>query len=277
MTIAPIRREVIVDADQAHAFELFAAGIGAWWPIDDFGVFGPGSSVSFEGDLLVERNGDKSAVWAEVTGWEPPRALRLSWHAGRAASQATQLTVTFSPAGDQTVVRLEHSGWEVYPDPAASAAEYGNGWPVVLDALRAHVAGGGQPKWHSRHPAAESERPAAHAGPEHEQGAAEDQWFALLHTPGPAVRDGEMVVENPLFGEHTAFLKRLDERGLLVAAGPLSGGRDIASGSGMTVVRVRRAHGDVDVAALATVDDLSVVNGLLDVNVLSWHVVTASI
>jgi hypothetical protein len=59
-----------------------------------------------------------------------------------------------------------------------------------------------------------------------------------------------------------AFLERLTSRGLLVAAGPLPE----EPGSGMTIVRVP-AGVDVDVRDLATRADLSVVAGVLCVDV----------
>jgi 23S rRNA (cytidine1920-2'-O)/16S rRNA (cytidine1409-2'-O)-methyltransferase len=44
-------------------------------------------------------------------------------------------------------------------------------------------------------------------------------WFALLHTPGPAVPAGESVFDQPGITEHFAFLQRRVEAGELVAAG----------------------------------------------------------
>lgn len=64
------------------------------------------------------------------------------------------------------------------------------------------------------------------------------------------------------FAEHVAFLERLRSRGLLIAAGPLPE----PPGAGMTIVRVP-AGDDVDVHDLATRDDLSVVQGVLSVEV----------
>jgi uncharacterized protein YciI len=92
-------------------------------------------------------------------------------------------------------------------------------------------------------------------------------WYALVHEPGPALESGESAFAHPAFAEHVAFLGRLQERGLLVAAGPFN-----ASGSGMTIVHVLPEHGDVNVTALATTDDLSVVIGLLTVTVKPWDV-----
>jgi uncharacterized protein YciI len=33
-TVPPIRREILVDADPAVAFEVFTTGIGQWWPVE---------------------------------------------------------------------------------------------------------------------------------------------------------------------------------------------------------------------------------------------------
>ena len=97
----------------------------------------------------------------------------------------------------------------------------------------------------------------------------QDRWFALLHRPGPALRDGESIFAHPAFGDHVAFLNRLRDSGLLVAAGPLLGE---VEGSGMTVIRLRPEHGDIDVTALATQDDKCVADGFLAVTVQPWQV-----
>jgi uncharacterized protein YciI len=95
-----------------------------------------------------------------------------------------------------------------------------------------------------------------------------DTWFALMHRPGPALAPGESIYTNPAFVEHVAFLTRLYERGMLVGAGPLTD----EPGAGMAIVRVRPEHGDVDVATLATTDDLCVAGGYLTVEVRPWNV-----
>ncbi len=94
-----------------------------------------------------------------------------------------------------------------------------------------------------------------------------DRWYALIHRPGAAL-NGELIFAHPSFAEHVAFLDRLRERGLLVAAGPLPD----EPGVGMAVVRVRPEHGGVDVAELANTDDLCVASGYLTVEVRPWHV-----
>ena len=96
----------------------------------------------------------------------------------------------------------------------------------------------------------------------------DERWFALLHRPGPALQPGESIFAHPAFAEHVAFLRRLEGRGLLVAAGPLPD----EDGAGMTVVRVPADRSDVDIQQLATADDLCVAGGHLTVQVRPWDV-----
>ena len=239
MTIAPIRREILVSTAPDRAFALFTAHIGRWWPLRDFSVFGADALVAFEGDRLVERSGSEVSVWAEVLEWDPPTTLRLRWHPGRDATRATDVSVTFAAHDDGTMVTLVHDGWERVEDPAAAAEEYGHGWPAVLRTFGAWAAGD----------------------------LTESTWYVMRARPGPALDDGDSVFAHPGFAEHVAFLERLNSRGLLVAAGPLPE----EPGSGMTIVRVP-AGDDVDLLDLATHDDLSVVQGVLCVDVSPWAV-----
>lgn len=130
--LPPIRRELVVDLDRDRAFELFTAGIGAWWPLATHSVFGAGASVSFTDDKLVEKLGEQSAVWGEVVQWQPGALLVIRWHAGQSEAQSTRVSVTFAEQGEQTLVVLEHSDWEARDDPAAVRGEYDQGWPTVL-------------------------------------------------------------------------------------------------------------------------------------------------
>jgi uncharacterized protein YciI len=193
----------------------------------------------------VERSGERTSVWAEVTEWDPPRVLRLNWHPGAPIERATDIRVSFLPDGEQTLMVPEHSGWERLSDPAAAAQEHGQGWPHVLDRFAALVDNA-ESAW-------EAEEPG-------------DRWFALLHRPGPAPAEGESIFAHEAFAEHLAFVNRPAYRGLLVAAGPLPAER----GAGRTIVQVRPEHGDV--TALTTADDRCVAGGYLEVTVRPWQV-----
>jgi uncharacterized protein YciI len=94
------------------------------------------------------------------------------------------------------------------------------------------------------------------------------EWWVLQHRPGPAVGAGESVFDHPDFAEHVAFLRRLLEAGLLVAAGLLPD----EAGAGMTVVRTSGTPDADEVLRLATEDDLSVARGVLSVRVRPWQV-----
>ena len=69
-TVPPIRREVLVDADPAVAFEVFTAGIGRWWPMEEHSVHGKGGAVAFEDGRLLERSAEESP-WFELYATRP--------------------------------------------------------------------------------------------------------------------------------------------------------------------------------------------------------------
>ena len=240
----PIRREVLVDAGPQAAFEIFTAGLGRWWPLAaGKGVYCDGT-VAFAGGQIVERAADgREVVWGTVTRWEPPAAVGFTWHPGYAAERASQVEVTFTAAGPQTLVRVTHSGWESFDDPAAMRAEYDKGWPGVLGAYAEHAA-----------------RPGEDDGAQ--------TWVALLHRPGPSAPQEGSLFDDPRFPEHVAFLNRMREAGYLVAAGPLAD----EDGAGMTVLQLPGADQDGHAVLLATRDDAAVAGGLLRVTVRPWQV-----
>ena len=122
--------EVRVKAAPDRAFSMFTEHIGDWWPVGSNSVYK--GTVAFEGDELVERSGEEVAVWAEVTRWDPPSALGLTWHAGQDASRTTDILVTFTPDGDETLVNLTHTAWERILDGEEASRDYAEGWPPVL-------------------------------------------------------------------------------------------------------------------------------------------------
>ncbi|HXL93857.1 MAG TPA: SRPBCC domain-containing protein [Streptosporangiaceae bacterium] len=241
--VPPVHREILVDADPAAAFEVFTAGIGRWWPLASNSVYETESaSVGFVDGQILERSADgSSALWGTVTRWEPAVALAFTWHPGKSPERASHVEVTFTAAATQTLVTLEHTGWEVFADPAAARAEYNQGWPLVLDLYREHAGQRGD----------------------------DVTWVALMHRPGSAAPQDAALTDDPRFAEHVAFLGRMKEAGYLVAAGPLPD----KDGEGMTILRLP-GSGQLEAATrLATEDDASVVGGLLAVTVRHWLVV----
>ena len=253
-SIPPIRREIVVDADPDTAFEAFTARIGRWWPVGDHSVYGAGSFVEFADDRIVERSADgQIAVWGTVTTWSPPAALAFTWHPGQEPGRASHVRVTFTATGAQTKVQLEHSGWEVFNDPAAARAEYDQGWPHVLGCFGDDLA-------------------ATLATPQAPADASDETWVALLHRPGPTAPAAGSIFDDPRFAWHIEFLNRMREAGFLVAAGPLSD----EPGAGMTILRLPGTGQFGRAGELATQDDASVAAGLLTVTVRPWQVLLRS-
>jgi len=98
-------------------------------------------------------------------------------------------------------------------------------------------------------------------------------WFVLQHRPGPAAADGVRIMDQPLFTEHLAFLRRRAEDGTLIAAGPLED-TDTGEGEGITVLAAASLE---EGRRLAEQDDASVRSGLLAVTVRTWTVVMAPV
>ncbi len=249
-TVPPIRREIMVDAGPQTAFDVFTDDIGRWWPVTEFSVFGSGGTVTLANQEIVERSADgHSALWGTITRWEPPVAMAFTWHPGQTAERASHVEVTFTPDGSQTLVTLVHTGWESFDDPAAARAEYDQGWPVVLGRYAGHIG---------------TLLPPPDAGP----AEPEETWVALLHRPGRAAPQDGSLFGDPRFGEHFAFLTRMQAAGYLVAAGPLTD----EVGAGMTILRLPGPNRLDEARRLATEDDTSVASGFLDVTVRPWQV-----
>jgi uncharacterized protein YndB with AHSA1/START domain len=115
--IEPIRLAFDVDCPVEHAFDVWTARIGQWWPRDH--------TVSAEQDLTVVLEGrpggriferQASGVehdWGEVTIWEPPTRLGYTWHLNRDRSDATQVEIQFVAQGRaKTRVEIEHRDWD---------------------------------------------------------------------------------------------------------------------------------------------------------------------
>jgi uncharacterized protein YciI/uncharacterized protein YndB with AHSA1/START domain len=238
MTVAPIRRALIVDATPDTAFEVFTADFGDWWPLEEHSVFDGSSVTMTSGEIVEVSPSGEQANWGSITSWDPPRLVAFSWHPSReATAPSSQVEVRFTDLDGQTLVVLEHSGWEAYDEPQATRESYGQGWPGVLAGYAEALAG-------------------------------EQMYVALQHRPGPAADPGIPIVGQPGFAEHIAFLSRMQERGLVLAAGPLPD----SAGEGMTVLRLPAATGLAEATRLATEDDRSVASGFFTVEVRPWQV-----
>jgi uncharacterized protein YndB with AHSA1/START domain len=113
---------VRVAATPEHAFDAFVGEIGSWWQPNGLFEFRIGRSglLAFEPGpegRLTETYADGSQFEiGRITAWEPPRRLAFTWRqASFRDDMLTTVEVRFEPAGNETRVVLEHSGWDSVP------------------------------------------------------------------------------------------------------------------------------------------------------------------
>jgi uncharacterized protein YndB with AHSA1/START domain len=149
-TVPPIRRTIVVPLERQAAFHLFVYRMADWWPLATRSVLLT-ESVSChieprDGGRVFERGSNgREVVWGTVLAWDEPKRVAFSWHPGMPGEHATEVEVTFSSLGKETLVEVEHRHWERMGDRAAFVRglyEDDGGWPGVL-ARFAELARGG--------------------------------------------------------------------------------------------------------------------------------------
>lgn len=132
-SLEPFICTVTVPCPVAQAFAGFTDHTHLWWPLESHSVYGPGSYVEFEENLVLETADDgRTAVWGTLDDWQPPLSFHASWYPGSTALWSTELRVAFRAVPEGTEIRLVHDGWEGAEDPAATRAAYAADWPAVL-------------------------------------------------------------------------------------------------------------------------------------------------
>jgi uncharacterized protein YndB with AHSA1/START domain len=145
--IAPVRKRIHVAAGQAHAFDVFTAGIANWWPRRA----GVGGTEAYHSAIepriggfwyQLSADGARTNV-GQVKAWEPPHRFVVSWdincHWKADATAGSEVEVRFFADGpDTTIVELEHRNFELMgaDSGAAMRRDVDGGWPGMLDAFR---------------------------------------------------------------------------------------------------------------------------------------------
>lgn len=149
---APVKKTVTVDAPIAHAFDVFTAGFGRWWPATHSIGKSPIRNAVMEqraGGRWYEIGEDGSeCAWGEVLAWEPPTRVLLAWRIGMDwqfdPGLLTEVDVRFTALGDDTTrVDLEHRLLENMGEAAERAREVfesDSGWGNLLAAYRAAIS-----------------------------------------------------------------------------------------------------------------------------------------
>ena len=148
VTIAPVRKKVHVKASQAHAFEVFTAGLDRWWPRKASIGAAPMKAMMIEphpGGRWYEVGEDGSQVTVgRILLWDPPNRFVFSWDINSDwkpdTTVGSEVEVRFTAQGsDATLVELEHRNFErMGAEGGASMRRHvDGGWPGILEGFRA--------------------------------------------------------------------------------------------------------------------------------------------
>lgn len=150
VTIAPVRKSIRVAASQAHAFEVFTAGLGRWWPLDHGIGKTPRKAVVMETRLgghwyELAQDGSRTNV-GKIIVWEPPRRFVMTWDINSRwkadTSVSSEVEVRFVPEGaNATRVELEHRKFERMGAEAGESMrkDVDRGWPGLLEMFKRHA------------------------------------------------------------------------------------------------------------------------------------------
>jgi hypothetical protein len=143
-TVEPIRKQILVEASQAHAFRVFTDGIDRWWPREHHigksplkrSVLEPGVN----GRWYAICEDDSQCDVGKVLAWEPPGRLLLAWQINGDwrydAAFVTEIEVRFIVEGPKrTRVELEHRNLERYGVAAPAirkTIDSPGGWGGIL-------------------------------------------------------------------------------------------------------------------------------------------------
>ena len=156
MTIAPVRKEIVVEASQERAFRVFTAEHGAWWPLATHHIGAQAAETAVieprVGGRWLERSADGTECpWGKVLVWDPPGRLVLAWQIGadwkHDDALLTEVEVRFVALGPAlTRVELEHRLLDRYGAAAEGlrgAFDSEGGWNGILRSFAARARQGG--------------------------------------------------------------------------------------------------------------------------------------
>jgi uncharacterized protein YndB with AHSA1/START domain len=147
ITIAPVRKTIVVKASAAHAFEVFTSGIGKWWP-RDHGI----GKLPMREAVMETRLGGRWYELGEdgaqtnvgrIIAWEPPVRFVMTWDINSQwkpdATMSSEVEVRFIAEGaNATRVELEHRKFEQMGAEGGEKMRKGvdGGWPKMLERFK---------------------------------------------------------------------------------------------------------------------------------------------
>ena len=144
---AVVRKQIVVDAPQEQAFDVFTRRFGDFKPREHNLLGAPITETVFEpqvgGNIYDVGEDGSECRWARILAYEPPSRVVFSWDIGPTwqleddPENASEVEVRFiAESADRTRVELEHRhidrhgpGWEAVHEGIDGDA----GWPLYLD------------------------------------------------------------------------------------------------------------------------------------------------
>lgn len=141
--IAPVEKQVLVNATSLDAFSVFASQMGRWWPRGHSVGSSPQVDVVIEpriGGRWYERCEDGSECdWGQVLAWAPGERLLLKWQLSADwafdPDLSTEVEVLFITQGDKTLVKLIHGKLESYgarAEEVRASIDSDGGWTDII-------------------------------------------------------------------------------------------------------------------------------------------------
>lgn len=141
--VEAIRKQITLECGQEHAFKIFTAGMGRWWPREHhIGKVEMKTAVVEQkvGGRVYEVGVDGSECdWGKVLVWEPPQRFTWTWQLTAQwqydPNFVTTVEVKFIAEGPKrTLVQFEHRDLERFGDAAAEIREMlDKGWLRTLE------------------------------------------------------------------------------------------------------------------------------------------------
>ncbi len=133
-----IHKTALLECAVDRAFVLFTERASEWWPESRRHTRDPRSVIRMlpEGRFWEEAATGEQVDLGRVRLWEPPVRVVLDFYVGTDVAHPTEVTVTFTPEGSRTRVKVDHG-----PLPASTdlyerrAPAYEKSWDALLSAL----------------------------------------------------------------------------------------------------------------------------------------------
>ena len=145
--IAPVRKTLVVNAPQAHTFDVFTSRLDSWWP-KGHGI----GKTPIKQSFIEPRNGGRwytthedgsEVVIGHMRAWEPPSRIVFSWEIGADwkpdPTVASEVEISFiAETARTTRVQLEHRNFEALGEEGGERmrGSVDGGWPGLLELFK---------------------------------------------------------------------------------------------------------------------------------------------